>query len=165
MHAGTLWINAWCRSMLISKDQIQNSTNFKRLTWPSESAPAIWVFLVGWLNRTWEIHNRTRWINAWCRSMLISKDQTSKIQQYSKDSHGHLSRPLPYEFSWLDGWTGPGRYITGHAGSMLNSDQCWSLTVWKKIIFRHLIEDHSIHSHCKPKISSEYQYSSISWHV
>ena len=35
-------------------------------------------------------------------------------------------------------------------------------TVWKKIIFRHLIEDYSIYSHCKIKISSEYQYSSIS---
>ena len=29
-------------------------------------------------------------------------------------------------------------------------------TVWKKKIFRHLIEDYSIYSHSKIKISSEY---------
>ena len=121
----------------------QNSTKFKRLTWPPELAPAIWVFLEGstgpggyltghggsmldadqcwspriklpkfnqiqkthmatWVspchmsflgrfNRTRGILDRTWWINAWCRSMLIPKDQTSKIQPNSKDSHGHLS--------------------------------------------------------------------------
>ncbi len=36
------------------------------------------------------------------------------------------------------------------------------ITVWKKIIFRHLLEDYSIDSQCKIKIFSEYRYSSIS---
>ncbi len=77
-------------------------------------------------NRMLEMHARTLWINAWCRSMLISKDQTSKLQPNSKDSHGHLSQPLPYGFSWLEGWTEPGRDMPGHFGSMLDTDQCWS---------------------------------------
>ncbi len=123
-HIGSMLDADQCWSLkLIKNDQALPMESALPCELPCESTPALWVLLVRGLNRTWEMHCRKHWINAWYRSMLISTDEFNKID-LNRTGLGWLSTPAMR--NWLEGWTGPKRRMARHVGSMLDTDQCWS---------------------------------------